>query len=140
MGNLINPISLRLKYQGSWKLNSSQYFRKDFSYFFFLDEYIKLLLNSITYLKSFFKKLFFYELKYFIKNNSIFFFFVFRVIKRRRFVRSITKLNRKDYLLRKGRFKGHLYQSLPKNSRNLTFFLRNFYFAEITILCKLGPF
>jgi len=35
MGHLINPISLQIKYQGSWKLSWNQYLRKDFAYFFF---------------------------------------------------------------------------------------------------------
>ena len=85
MGHLINPISLQIKYHGSWKLSWNQYLRKDFSYFFFLDDYITKLIVSITNLKPFLKKFFFYELKYFIKNNTIFFIFSFKLLKKTRF-------------------------------------------------------
>ena len=82
MGHLINPISQQIKYHGSWKLAWNQYLRKDFAYFFFLDQYIKSILESIMYLKSFFNKFFFYELKYFIKNNTVLFYFSFKFIKK----------------------------------------------------------
>ena len=79
MGHLINPISLQIKYHSSWKLTWNQYLRKDFTYFFFLDKYIKNILDSILLLKSFFNKFFIYELKYFIKNNIIFFLFFIKI-------------------------------------------------------------
>ena len=82
MGHLINPISLQIKYQGSWKLSWNQYLRKDFAYFFFLDQYIKGVVDSIMYLKSFFNKFFFYEIKYFIKNDTILFYFSFKFIRK----------------------------------------------------------
>merc|ERR1711893_335926 len=82
MGHLINPISLQVKYQGSWKLSWNQYLRKDFAYFFFLDQYIKGVVDSIMYLKSFFNKFFFYEIKYFIKNDTILFYFSFKFIRK----------------------------------------------------------
>lgn len=85
MGHLINPISLQVKYHGSWKLAWNQYLRKDFAYFFFLDQYIKNILESILYLKSFFNKFFFYELKYFIKNDIILFYFSFKFIRKTSF-------------------------------------------------------
>jgi hypothetical protein len=54
MGHLINPISLQIKYHGSWKVSWSQYLRKDFGFFFFIDQYFKNVLQSILYLKTFF--------------------------------------------------------------------------------------
>ena len=85
MGHLINPISLQIKYHGSWKLSWNQYLRKDFSYFFFLDQYIKNILESFLFLKNIFNKFFFYELKYFIKNNILFFFFSFKCLRKTSF-------------------------------------------------------
>merc|ERR1712137_1538851 len=78
MGHLINPISLQIKYQGSWKLAWNQYLRKDFAYFFFLDQYIKGVVDSIMYLKSFFNKFFFYEIKYFIKKTFFKFYWNYK--------------------------------------------------------------
>ena len=85
MGHLINPISLQIKYHGSWKLTWNQYLRKDFAIFFFLDQYIKTLMESFTYLKSVFNKFFIYELKYFIKNEMILFYFSFKFIRKTSF-------------------------------------------------------
>jgi hypothetical protein len=82
MGHLINPISLQIKYHGTWKLAWNHYLRKDFAYFFFLDQYIKNILESISYLKNFLNKVFFYEVKYFIKNNIILFFFSFKMMRK----------------------------------------------------------
>lgn len=85
MGHLINPISLQIKYHGSWKVSWSQYLRKDFGFFFFIDQYFKNVLQSILYLKTFFNKFFFFEVKYFIKDNVIFFFFSFKFIRKTKF-------------------------------------------------------
>ena len=82
MGHLINPISFQIKYNGSWKITWSQFLRKDFAYFFFIDQYIKSLVQSILFLKNFFNKFFFYELKFFIKNNIIIFYFSFRFLRK----------------------------------------------------------
>jgi len=95
MGNLINPISLQIKYHGSWKITWSQYLRKDFAYFFFLDRYIKSLVDSIIFLKSYFNKFFFYELKFFMKNDFILFYFSFRLIRKTLFKRYWTHFKRK---------------------------------------------
>ena len=85
MGHLINPISLQIKYHGSWKLTWNQYLRKDFAIFFFLDQYIKNILESFTYLKNIFNKFFIYELQYFIKNEMILFYFSFKFIRKTSF-------------------------------------------------------
>ena len=85
MGHIINPVSLRLKYYGMWKISWSQYLRKDFSYFFFIDEYIKSLTKSISLLKCFLNKCFFFEIRYFIKNNIILFYFSFKFLRRKLF-------------------------------------------------------
>ena len=95
MGHLINPISLQVKYHGSWKITWSQYLRKDFAYFFFLDRYIKSLVDSIIFLKSYFNKFFFYELKFFMKNDFILFYFSFRLIRKTLFKRYWTHFKRK---------------------------------------------
>ena len=95
MGHLINPISLQVKYHGSWKITWSQYLRKDFAYFFFLDRYIKSLVDSIIFLKSYFNKFFFYELKFFMKNDFILFYFSFRLIRKTLFKRYWTYFKRK---------------------------------------------
>jgi len=57
-------------------------FKKRFCIFFFLDQYIKGVVDSIMYLKSFFNKFFFYEIKYFIKNDTILFYFSFKFIRK----------------------------------------------------------
>jgi len=86
MGHLINPVSSQIKYHGSWKVSWSHYLRKDFGFFFFLEQYFRKLLMSISFLKGIFNKIFFFELRYFIKNNIILFFFQFNLLKKQDFV------------------------------------------------------
>ena len=50
-----------------------------------MDQYLKNVVFSLTFLKSFFNKFFFYELKYFLKNNNIFFFFSFKFLRKSAF-------------------------------------------------------
>ena len=82
MGHLVNPISSQLKFYGSWSFSWGQYFRRDFSYFFFLDQYFRSVLNSINHLKKIFNKFFVYDISYLLKNNKLFFFFSFKSVKK----------------------------------------------------------
>ena len=136
MGHLINPISLQIKYHGSWRLSWNQYFRKDFSYFFFLDKYFSELVDSVAGLRKFISKFFFYELKYFLKNNSILFFFSFKMLRRKSAFRYYWHATMPFFLKYRYRFKNRNVLDLDPQKK----FKRIFRSVSFKILKKKQEF
>lgn len=142
MGHLINPISLQIKYHGSWKISWSQYLRKDFGFFFFLENYFKRIIQSIVQLKSYFNKFFMFELKYFIKNNIIFFFFSLKFIRKTRFAhywrfrspKYKFKLNPKEFTKRSRIYTKFLKSYASKNFKSYSITYKEKFFHKLKLV------
>jgi len=121
MGHLINPLSLQIKHYGSWKLSSNQYLKRDFKIFFFIDQYFQKMIQSIIGLKCFFNKFFFFELKHFIKDNSLFLFLCFKFLNKKSFkFNGLHTLKMYAYLKRTKRRKRKKkpFRQMLRNFRN----------------------
>jgi hypothetical protein len=82
MGHLINPISLRLRKYGVWQVSWNTFLKKDYVYFFFVNQLLMQILNSIINLKCLRKKFIFFEIKYFLKASTLIVFLGFKFIKK----------------------------------------------------------
>ena len=80
MGHLINPISLRLRKYGVWQVSWNTFLKKDYVYFFFVNQLLMQVLNSIINLKCLRKKFIFFEIKYFLKASTLIVFLGFKFI------------------------------------------------------------
>src|SRR3990167_7088350 len=80
MGHIKNPIAMRLKRYGLWQKNWSVFFRNKFLY-------------SFTLLKGFFKRFFFFELKYFLYTSYLMVFVCLKFIRKKTFLKKF-KLKR----------------------------------------------
>ena len=99
MGHLINPISLRLRKYGVWQVSWNTFLKKDYIYFFFVNQLLTQILNSIINLKCLRKKFIFFEIKYFLKASTLVIFLGFKFIKK-------SKLKLKKLKLFLGRVRG----------------------------------
>ena len=115
MGHITNPIAMRLKRYGLWQLNWSVYFRKEFSSYFTVGLSLDKFLYSFTLLKGFFKRFFFFELKYLLYTSYLLVFVCLKFIRRRTFLRKFR-------LIRLSQFKyPHPKSKIRKPLRNLNF-------------------
>ena len=87
MGHITNPIAMRLKRYGLWQINWSVYFRQEFSSYFTVGLSLDKFLYSFTLLKGFFKRFFFFELKYFLYTSYLMVFVCLKFIRRKTFLR-----------------------------------------------------
>src|SRR3990167_6957093 len=93
MGNITNPIAMRLKRYGLWQINWSVYFRQEFSSYFTVGLSLDKFLYSFTLLKGFFKRFFFFELKYFLYTSYLMVFVCLKFIRKKTFLKKF-KLKR----------------------------------------------
>jgi hypothetical protein len=87
MGHITNPIGMRLKRYGLWQINWSVYFRQEFSSYFTVGLSLDKFLYSFTLLKGFFKRFFFFELKYFLYTSYLMVFVCLKFIRQKTFLR-----------------------------------------------------
>ena len=87
MGHITNPIAMRLKRYGLWQINWSVYFRQEFSSYFTVGLSLDKFLYSFTLLKGFFKRFFFFELKYFLYTSYLMVFVCLKFTRRKTFLR-----------------------------------------------------
>jgi hypothetical protein len=93
MGHITNPIAMRLKRYGLWQINWSVYFRQEFSSYFTVGLSLDKFLYSFTLLKGFFKRFFFFELKYFLYTSYLMVFVCLKFIRKKTFLKKF-KLKR----------------------------------------------
>src|SRR3990167_6344782 len=91
MGNITNPIAMRLKRYGLWQINWSVYFRQEFSSYFTVGLSLDKFLYSFTLLKGFFKRFFFFELKYFLYTSYLMVFVCLKFIRKKTFLKKPLK-------------------------------------------------
>src|SRR3990167_3647900 len=84
MGNITNPIAMRLKRYGLWQINWSVYFRQEFSSYFTVGLSLDKFLYSFTLLKGFFKRFFFFELKYFLYTSYLMVFVCLKFFRKQK--------------------------------------------------------
>ena len=87
MGHITNPIGMRLKRYGLWQINWSVYFRQEFSSYFTVGLSLDKFLYSFTLLKGFFKRFFFFELKYFLYTSYLMVFVCLKFLRQKTFLR-----------------------------------------------------
>ena len=87
MGHITNPLAMRLKRYGLWQINWSVYFRQEFSSYFTVGLSLDKFLYSFTLLKGFFKRFFFFELKYFLYTSYLLVFVCLKFIRKKTFLR-----------------------------------------------------
>lgn len=121
MGHLINPISLRLRKYGVWQVSWNTFLKKDYIYFFFVNQLLTQILNSIINLKCLRKKFIFFEIKYFLKASTLVIFLGFKFIKK-------SKLKLKKLKL----FKQKFSYTLRLNSLNLNY-VNNFKLKSVNL-------
>ena len=99
MGHITNPIAMRLKRYGLWQINWSVYFRQEFSSYFTVGLSLDKFLYSFTLLKGFFKRFFFFELKYFLYTSYLLVFVCLKFIRKKTFLRKfkLPRLNKFKY-------------------------------------------
>src|SRR3990167_225557 len=91
MGNITNPIAMRLKRYGLWQINWSVYFRQEFSSYFTVGLSLDKFLYSFTLLKGFFKRFFFFELKYFLYTSYLMVFVCLKFIRKKSLIKKPLK-------------------------------------------------
>src|SRR3990167_3556727 len=91
MGNITNPIAMRLKRYGLWQINWSVYFRQEFSSYFTVGLSLDKFLYSFTLLKGFFKRFFFFELKYFLYTSYLMVFVCLKFIRQKSLIKKPLK-------------------------------------------------
>src|SRR3990167_158522 len=84
MGHITNPIAMRLKRYGLWQINWSVYFRQEFSSYFTVGLSLDKFLYSFTLLKGFFKRFFFFELKYFLYTSYLMVFVCLKFFRKQK--------------------------------------------------------
>jgi hypothetical protein len=92
MGHITNPIAMRLKRYGLWQINWSVYFRQEFSSYFTVGLSLDKFLYSFTLLKGFFKRFFFFELKYFLYTSYLMVFVCLKFIRQKTFLRKFKSM------------------------------------------------
>ena len=122
MGHITNPIGMRLKRYGLWQINWSVYFRQEFSSYFTVGLSLDKFLYSFTLLKGFFKRFFFFELKYFLYTSYLMVFVCLKFIRKKTFLKKFK-------LRRLMRFKNPKYskkKALIKKPLKFINFLKTF--------------
>ena len=116
MGHITNPIGMRLKRYGLWQINWSVYFRQEFSSYFTVGLSLDKFLYSFTLLKGFFKRFFFFELKYFLYTSYLMVFVCLKFIRQKTFLKKF-KLKR----LMRFKYPNEKKTSIKKSLKFLTF-------------------
>jgi hypothetical protein len=123
MGHITNPIGMRLKRYGLWQLNWSVYFRQEFSSYFTAGLSLDKFLYSFTLLKGFFRRFFFFELKYFLYRSYLMVFVCLKFIRRKTFLKKFKLRRLKRFKIPKRKPKK---RRVIKNTLKFKTFLKTF--------------
>src|SRR3990167_4175052 len=98
---------MRLKRYGLWQKNWSVFFRQEFSSYFTVGISLDKFLYSFTLLKGFFKRFFFFELKYFLYTSYLMVFVCLKFIRKKTFLKKfkLKRLMRFKYPYYEPKFK-----------------------------------
>lgn len=145
MGHIINPISFRIRYHALWSVSWNNFLKKDYTYFFALNNTIEKILYSFTKLKCFKKRFIFFELRYFIIDQKLLLYFGFRFSKKSKLILKFLKFDNK--IKESKLYSKNLYKQLQlsflkyinkqkfllNSSISLSAFISKFYLSNLLI-------